>query len=113
MNGTAAGLRRSAGIGAGAEVAVATLVVYKDDAGYGMKVSGDNPVFVVSVKAGELLLYILLLIIVIFLNWKKYFLIMVICCLFLAARALRERTIEIERASPLFVLAQGERIFSC
>lgn len=52
MNGTA-GLRRSAGIGAGAEVPVATLVVYKDDAGYGMKVSGDNPVFVVSVKAGD------------------------------------------------------------
>ncbi|KAL7288905.1 hypothetical protein TKK_0016873 [Trichogramma kaykai] len=31
---------------------VATLVVYKDEAGYGMKVSGDNPVYVQSVKEG-------------------------------------------------------------
>ncbi|XP_053972374.1 rho guanine nucleotide exchange factor 12 isoform X5 [Hylaeus volcanicus] len=58
MNGTAA-LRRSVGGGGGAagggtvEAApVATLVVYKDEAGYGMKVSGDNPVYVQSVKEG-------------------------------------------------------------
>ncbi|KAK1135779.1 Rho guanine nucleotide exchange factor 12 [Melipona bicolor] len=58
MNGTAA-LRRSVGGGGGAAgggtvepVPVATLVVYKDDAGYGMKVSGDNPVYVQSVKEG-------------------------------------------------------------
>ncbi|KAK9295284.1 hypothetical protein QLX08_010368 [Tetragonisca angustula] len=58
MNGTAA-LRRSVGGGGGAAgggtvepAPVATLVVYKDDAGYGMKVSGDNPVYVQSVKEG-------------------------------------------------------------
>nr|XP_031847705.1 rho guanine nucleotide exchange factor 12 isoform X2 [Nomia melanderi] len=58
MNGTAA-LRRSVGGGVGAagggtvELApVATLVVYMDEAGYGMKVSGDNPVYVQSVKEG-------------------------------------------------------------
>ncbi|XP_076383350.1 rho guanine nucleotide exchange factor 2 isoform X1 [Megalopta genalis] len=58
MNGTAA-LRRSVGGGVGAAgggtvepAPVATLVVYKDDAGYGMKVSGDNPVYVQSVKEG-------------------------------------------------------------
>ncbi|XP_043278903.1 rho guanine nucleotide exchange factor 11 isoform X2 [Venturia canescens] len=54
MNGTTA-LRRSAGGGgAGSQEPppVATLVVYKDDAGYGMKVSGDNPVYVQSVKEG-------------------------------------------------------------
>ncbi|CAK9805241.1 Rho guanine nucleotide exchange factor 12 [Anthophora quadrimaculata] len=58
MNGTAA-LRRSVGGGGGAAgggtvepVPVATLVVYKDQAGYGMKVSGDNPVYVQSVKEG-------------------------------------------------------------
>lgn len=67
MNGTTA-LRRSVGgggggggggsgggasIGGGPEPApVATLVVYADDAGYGMKVSGDNPMYVQSVKEG-------------------------------------------------------------
>ncbi|CAL7948274.1 unnamed protein product [Xylocopa violacea] len=58
MNGTAA-LRRSVGGGGGATgggtvepAPVATLVVYKDEAGYGMKVSGDNPVYVQSVKEG-------------------------------------------------------------
>ncbi|XP_029032097.2 rho guanine nucleotide exchange factor 11 isoform X2 [Osmia bicornis bicornis] len=58
MNGTAA-LRRSVGGGGGAAgggtvepAPVATLVVYKDEAGYGMKVSGDNPVYVQSVKEG-------------------------------------------------------------
>ncbi|XP_076650814.1 rho guanine nucleotide exchange factor 2 isoform X2 [Halictus rubicundus] len=58
MNGTAA-LRRSVGGGVGAAgggtvepAPVATLVVYKDEAGYGMKVSGDNPVYVQSVKEG-------------------------------------------------------------
>lgn len=61
MNGTAA-LRRSVGGGGGAAgggtvepAPVATLVVYKDEAGYGMKVSGDNPVYVQSVKEGALL----------------------------------------------------------
>lgn len=61
MNGTAA-LRRSVGGGGGAAgggtvepAPVATLVVYKDEAGYGMKVSGDNPVYVQSVKEGVLL----------------------------------------------------------
>uniref|UniRef100_A0A1B6KZD4 PDZ domain-containing protein n=1 Tax=Graphocephala atropunctata TaxID=36148 RepID=A0A1B6KZD4_9HEMI len=29
-----------------------TITVYKDDKGYGMKVSGDNPVYVQSVKEG-------------------------------------------------------------
>ena len=63
MNGTAA-LRRSVGGGGGAAgggtvepAPVATLVVYKDDAGYGMKVSGDNPVYVQSVKEGVLPCY--------------------------------------------------------
>ncbi|XP_020285964.1 rho guanine nucleotide exchange factor 11 isoform X2 [Pseudomyrmex gracilis] len=58
MNGTAA-LRRSVGAGAGAisggvvePAPIATLVLYKDDAGFGMKVSGDNPVYVQSVKEG-------------------------------------------------------------
>ncbi|XP_011332497.1 rho guanine nucleotide exchange factor 12 isoform X2 [Ooceraea biroi] len=58
MNGTTA-LRRSVGAGAGAisggaiePAPIATLVVYKDDAGFGMKVSGDNPVYVQSVKEG-------------------------------------------------------------
>ncbi|XP_006622201.1 rho guanine nucleotide exchange factor 12 isoform X2 [Apis dorsata] len=58
MKGTAA-LRRSDGGGGGAAgggtvepAPVATLVVYKDEAGYGMKVSGDNPVYVQSVKEG-------------------------------------------------------------
>ncbi|KAL0104692.1 hypothetical protein PUN28_016378 [Cardiocondyla obscurior] len=57
MNGTAA-LRRSVGAGAGTisgavePAPIATLVVYKDDAGFGMKVSGDNPVYVQSVKEG-------------------------------------------------------------
>lgn len=58
MNGTAA-LRPSVGAGAGAissgaiePAPIATLVVYKDDAGFGMKVSGDNPVYVQSVKEG-------------------------------------------------------------
>ncbi|XP_017884357.1 rho guanine nucleotide exchange factor 11 isoform X3 [Ceratina calcarata] len=58
MNGTAA-LRRSVGGGGSATgggtvepAPVATLVVYKDEAGYGMKVSGDNPVYVQSVKEG-------------------------------------------------------------
>lgn len=59
MNGTAA-LRRSVGAGTGAiggggaiePAPIATLVVYKDDAGFGMKVSGDNPVYVQSVKEG-------------------------------------------------------------
>ena len=39
----------------GCEVAgpVTTIIVYKDDAGYGMKVSGDNPVYVNSVKEGK------------------------------------------------------------
>lgn len=59
MNGTAA-LRRGVGAGAGAigggavePAPIATLVVYKDDAGFGMKVSGDNPVYVQSVKEGR------------------------------------------------------------
>ncbi|XP_025601965.2 rho guanine nucleotide exchange factor 11 isoform X3 [Athalia rosae] len=62
MNGSAA-LRRSGaggggvaaggnGSGVGEPPPIATLVVYKDDAGYGMKVSGDNPVYVQSVKEG-------------------------------------------------------------
>ena len=55
MNGTTA-LRRSVG-GGGAVCQepppVATLVIYKDDGGYGMKVSGDNPVYVQSVKEGQ------------------------------------------------------------
>ncbi|XP_011861352.1 PREDICTED: rho guanine nucleotide exchange factor 12 isoform X3 [Vollenhovia emeryi] len=58
MNGTAA-VRRSVGAGAGAisggaiePAPIATLVIYKDDAGFGMKVSGDNPVYVQSVKEG-------------------------------------------------------------
>lgn len=70
MNGTTV-VRRSGGAtaggsggaGAGAEAGagdslanllpVATVIVYKDDAGYGMKVSGDNPVYVQSVKNGN------------------------------------------------------------
>ncbi|XP_015111917.1 rho guanine nucleotide exchange factor 12 isoform X6 [Diachasma alloeum] len=54
MNGTTTPLRRAVGAGkVGQEpLPVATLVVYKDDAGYGMKVSGDNPVYVQSVKEG-------------------------------------------------------------
>ncbi|XP_074095470.1 rho guanine nucleotide exchange factor 2 isoform X4 [Cotesia typhae] len=55
MNGTTA-VRRVVGAGGGGggqePPPVATLVVYKDDAGYGMKVSGDNPVYVQSVKEG-------------------------------------------------------------
>ena len=51
MNGTTA-LRHSVG-GGGIAERVATLVVYKDDAGYGMKVSGDKPVYVQSVKEGK------------------------------------------------------------
>ncbi|XP_011497167.1 PREDICTED: rho guanine nucleotide exchange factor 12 [Ceratosolen solmsi marchali] len=52
MNGTTA-LRHSVGDGGiGEPVPVATLVVYKDYAGYGMKVSGDKPVYVQSVKEG-------------------------------------------------------------
>ncbi|XP_025265216.1 rho guanine nucleotide exchange factor 12 isoform X5 [Camponotus floridanus] len=57
MNGTAA-LRRSVGAGQAGAISggaiepapIATLVIYKDDAGFGMKVSGDNPVYVQSVK---------------------------------------------------------------
>lgn len=30
-----------------------TITVYKDEKGYGMKVSGDNPVYVQSVKEGK------------------------------------------------------------
>ncbi|XP_035720374.1 uncharacterized protein LOC118440848 isoform X3 [Vespa mandarinia] len=58
MNGTAA-LRRSLGGGGGAAgggasepAPVTTLYVCKDEAGFGMKVSGDNPVYVQSVKEG-------------------------------------------------------------
>ncbi|XP_066599508.1 rho guanine nucleotide exchange factor 12-like isoform X2 [Prorops nasuta] len=51
MNGTAA-LRRSVGGGVAEAAPVVTLVIYKDVAGYGMKVSGDNPVYVNSVKEG-------------------------------------------------------------
>ncbi|XP_034949191.1 rho guanine nucleotide exchange factor 12 isoform X2 [Chelonus insularis] len=54
MNGTTA-LRRVVGAGGGGgqePPPVATLIVHKDDAGYGMKVSGDNPVYVQSVKEG-------------------------------------------------------------
>lgn len=60
MNGTTA-LRRvvggAGGGGAGGQELppIVTLVVYKDDAGYGMKVSGDNPVYVQSVKEGKLI----------------------------------------------------------
>lgn len=62
MNGTAA-LRRSVGAGQAGAISggaiepapIATLVIYKDDAGFGMKVSGDNPVYVQSVKEGSLL----------------------------------------------------------
>ena len=64
MNGSAA-LRRSVGGGGGGVagqgggspgdlLSVTTLVIHKDDAGYGMKVSGDNPVYVQSVKEGTL-----------------------------------------------------------
>lgn len=55
--GTASG---GNGSGVGEPPPIATLVVYKDDAGYGMKVSGDNPVYVQSVKGGTNLIYILL-----------------------------------------------------
>ncbi|XP_023248166.1 rho guanine nucleotide exchange factor 12 isoform X2 [Copidosoma floridanum] len=52
MNGTT-GLRHSVGgSGIGEAVPVATVVVYKDQMGYGMKVSGDKPVYVQSVKEG-------------------------------------------------------------
>lgn len=63
MNGTAALRRSVGGVGAGQAGAIssgaiepapiATLVIYKDDAGFGMKVSGDNPVYVQSVKEGS------------------------------------------------------------
>ncbi|XP_058799501.1 rho guanine nucleotide exchange factor 12 isoform X2 [Phymastichus coffea] len=52
MNGTTALRHSVGGSGIGEPVPVATLVVYKDDAGYGMKVSGDKPVYVQSVKEG-------------------------------------------------------------
>lgn len=32
---------------------ITTITVNKDDRGYGMKVSGDNPVYVQSVKEGK------------------------------------------------------------
>lgn len=32
---------------------ITTIIVNKDDKGFGMKVSGDNPVYVQSVKEGE------------------------------------------------------------
>ncbi|XP_017794853.1 PREDICTED: rho guanine nucleotide exchange factor 11 isoform X2 [Habropoda laboriosa] len=57
MNGTAA-LRRCAGGGGSAagdgtiESVRVDIHVVKDNAGYGMKVSGDNPVYVQSVKEG-------------------------------------------------------------
>lgn len=61
MNGTAA-FRHSVGGGGGVAspgggnpgelIPVTILVIYKDDAGYGMKVSGNNPVFIQSVKKG-------------------------------------------------------------
>lgn len=53
MNGTTALRHSVGGSGIGEPVPVATLVVYKDDAGYGMKVSGDKPVYVQSVKEGN------------------------------------------------------------
>ncbi|KAJ4436325.1 hypothetical protein ANN_18956 [Periplaneta americana] len=34
-------------------IPVVTVIVHKDENGYGMKVSGDNPVYVQSVKEGE------------------------------------------------------------
>ena len=36
----------------GAKAQQLTLTIHKDAGGYGMKVSGDNPVFVESVKVG-------------------------------------------------------------
>lgn len=55
MNGTS-GPRRSSGGGAADPKIIATLVIHKDETGFGMKVSGDNPVYVVSVKEGNFLL---------------------------------------------------------
>ncbi|OXU22551.1 hypothetical protein TSAR_007406 [Trichomalopsis sarcophagae] len=52
MNGTTALRHSVSGSGIGEPFPIATLVVYKDDAGYGMKVSGDKPVYVQSVKEG-------------------------------------------------------------
>ncbi|XP_031788329.1 rho guanine nucleotide exchange factor 12 isoform X2 [Nasonia vitripennis] len=52
MNGTTALRHSISGSGIGEPFPIATLVVYKDDAGYGMKVSGDKPVYVQSVKEG-------------------------------------------------------------
>ncbi|KAJ8683003.1 hypothetical protein QAD02_018795 [Eretmocerus hayati] len=52
MNGTTVLRNSVSGAGIGEPFPVATLVVYKDDAGYGMKVSGDKPVYVQSVKPG-------------------------------------------------------------
>lgn len=38
------------------------ITVYSDEKGYGMKVSGDNPVYVQSVKEGKLFCYAFVLI---------------------------------------------------
>jgi hypothetical protein len=34
-------------------IPVVTVIVHKDESGYGMKVSGDKPVYVQSVKEGK------------------------------------------------------------
>jgi hypothetical protein len=38
-------------------IPVVTVIVHKDDSGYGMKVSGDKPVYVQSVKEGKCHVY--------------------------------------------------------
>lgn len=53
MNGTTALRHSISGVGVSEPAPVATVVVYKDDRGYGMKVSGDKPVYVQSVKEGK------------------------------------------------------------
>ncbi|GLG94481.1 Regulator of G-protein signaling loco, partial [Gryllus bimaculatus] len=54
--GSGGGLEGGGGAGLGAgppsPVNVVTVIVNKDENGYGMKVSGDNPVYVQSVKGG-------------------------------------------------------------
>lgn len=68
MNGTTALRHSVSGSGIGEPFPIATLVVYKDDAGYGMKVSGDKPVYVQSVKEGKYSLYLYFYIFVSFSN---------------------------------------------
>ena len=45
------------GGGVGHHIQVVTVIVHKDENGYGMKVSGDNPVYVQSVKDGKYFIY--------------------------------------------------------